>query len=331
MITTAKFRTPRHGGGSLRYATREGWFMKDLGQEIQQARLAKGVTLEEIASHTHIQLAHLQKIENGQFDFLPRPYVVAFIKTFAQHVGLNGETLVKRWRDREQTEISQLDEQQRQPPAQQREERKTANIPLRPPELAAAQSISIPYLKEIAIGLGMVVVMAGLIYVMSRASDEPARNGQDKLPSRAQSSESARVQEIPFSQVSKEVAERTQEQPTAATPELTLQAQFERQTRVRLVRDGTDTTIAAYRAGETQTWSAKEKFNLRLSVAGAVTFTLNGKNLGKFGQPGQIEYLTITREGVANKFAVTPKPRTAAPRDSAVVRPLDDLGPRRRN
>lgn len=308
--------------------------MKEISQEIQQARLAKGVTLEEIAGHTHIQLAHLQKIENGQFDFLPRPYVVAFIKTFAQHVGLSGETLVNRWREREQAEISQLEEQQHQQLAPQKEERKIANAPLRPREPVVAQSIQIPYLKEIAIGLGMVVVMAGLIYVMSRpGDDEQAQNGRDNQPSSTQSSTPSRVQEIPFSQVSKEVAAKTQaqEQPAATTPELTLQAQFERQTRMRLIRDSTDTSIAVYRAGETQTWRAKEKFNLRLSVAGVVTLTLDGKNLGKFGQAGQIEYLTITREGVTNKFAVTPRPRTAAPRDSVVVRPLDDLGPRRRN
>jgi cytoskeletal protein RodZ len=307
--------------------------MKEIGQEIQQARLAKGVTLEEIAGHTHIQPAHLQKIESGQFDFLPRPYVVAFIKTFAQHVGLNGEKLVTRWREREQAEISRLEEQERQQLAHPKEEHRTASMPLRPREPAVAPSIQFPYLKEIAIGFGMVLVMAGLIYIMSREGDEQAQNGRDNQPSSAQSSAPSRVQEIPFSQVSKEVAAKTQaqEQLPATTPELTLQAQFERQTRVRLIRDGADTSIAVYRAGETQTWRAKEKFNLRLSVAGIVTLTLDGKNLGKFGQAGQIEYLTITREGVINKFAVTPRPRTTAPRDSGVVRPLDDLGPRRRN
>lgn len=305
--------------------------MKDIGQEIQQARLAKGVTLEEIAGHTHIQLAHLQKIENGQFDFLPRPYVVAFIKTFAQHVGLNGEMLVKRWR--EQVEVSQHEEQQGQQSTPHKDERKTASVPLRPPEVAAAQSTSIPYLKEIAIGFGMIVVMAGLIYVMSQPGDEQAQNGRDDRPSSVQSSSPSRVQEIPFSQVSKEVAARTQtqEQAPATTEELALQAQFERQTRVRLIRDGSDTSIAVYRAAETQTWRAKEKFNLRLSVAGSVTLSLDGKGLGKFGQAGQIEYITITSEGVINRFAVTPKPRTTAPRDSVVVRSLDDLGPRRRN
>jgi transcriptional regulator with XRE-family HTH domain len=313
--------------------------MKDIGQEIQQARLAKGVTLEEIAGHTHIQLAHLQKIENGQFDFLPRPYVVAFIKTFAQHVGLSGESLVKRWREEEQAEALQLQEQQRQQSAGKKEDHKPAipSAPIKPPA-PAAKPVSIPYLKEIAIGFGMVLVMVGLIYVMSRAGGEQAEGDarkveQDNQPHNVQSGNSTRVQEIPFSQVSQEVAAKAQaqKQEQQAPGELILQAQFERQTRMRVIRDGADTSIVVYRAGEAQTWRAKEKFNLRLSVAGVVTLTLDGKNLGKFGQPGQIEYITITRGGVAEKFAITPRPRSTTPRDSVVVRPLDDLGPRRRN
>jgi cytoskeletal protein RodZ len=306
--------------------------MKEIGQEIQQARVTKGISLEEIAGQTHIQPAHLQKIENGQFDFLPRPYVVAFIKTFAQHVGLNGESLVKRWREHEQAEALRISEQQLQQSAGKKEERKT--IPLRPPE-TAARPLRIPYLKEIALGFGMVLIMAALIYLMARAGDEQGRVERGSHPNNVQSGNSTGVQEIPFSQVSQEVAARAQaqkqEQQPPDTAELTLQAQFERQTRMRLIRDGADTSLAVYRAGEVQTWNAKEKFNLRISVAGAVNLTLNGKNLGKFGQAGQIEYLTIDRNGVADKFSVTPRPRTTPPRDSTVVRPLNDLGPRRRN
>ncbi len=306
--------------------------MKEIGQEIQQARLAKGVALEEIASQTHIQLAHLQKIENGQFDFLPRPYVVAFIKTFAQHVGLSGETLIKRWREHEQAEALQAREPQLPKSAGKGEDRKP--IPLRPPE-TPAKPMGIPYLKEIALGFGMVLVMVALIYVMSRAGDGQSEAERNDRSGSLQSSNSTGVQEIPFSQVSQEVAAKAQaqkqEQQAPPAEELALQAQFERQTRMRLVRDGADTSITVYRAGEVQTWNAKEKFNLRISVAGVVNLTLNGKSLGKFGQAGQIEYLTITRNGVAEKFAVTPRPRTPAPRDTAVVRPLNDLGPRRRN
>jgi hypothetical protein len=104
---------------------------------------------------------------------------------------------------------------------------------------------------------------------------------------------------------------------------LTLQAQFEKQTRLRMIRDGRDTTLTTYRAGETKSWTAKEKFNVRVNATGVVNLTLAGKNLGKFGQPGKIGYLTITRDGVQQQWII---PKSPAPRDAV---PLDTLSIRR--
>ena len=134
--------------------------MKEIGQEIQQARQKKGIQLEEIASRTHIQLSHLQKIETGQFDFLPRPYVVAFVKAVAQYVGLNGEALVKRWQEQErQAESALLQEQQQQVPPAKYGEQKTRAIrtPATAAQPAAASLIQSPYSRAILIGFGIVL------------------------------------------------------------------------------------------------------------------------------------------------------------------------------
>jgi hypothetical protein len=90
-----------------------------------------------------------------------------------------------------------------------------------------------------------------------------------------------------------------------------------------MIRDGRDTTFTTYRAGETKNWQAKEKFILRISTGGVVNLALGEKNLGKFGQAAKIEHLTITRDGVTVRFAVTPqppKPRAAMPLDSLPIR-----------
>jgi cytoskeletal protein RodZ len=303
--------------------------MKEIGAEIQNARLEKGIDLEEIVRHTHIQLAHLQKIENGQFDFLPRPYVTAFIKTYAQYVGLNGEALVSRWREQEQAEKQQL--QQMQETAQKKPEaRKTAAAaPLKPRALATASSaslpIAIPYLKEVLISFG-ILATAVLIFFISRSGNEQAQTPPNHGTQSVKTEDSSQLQEIPFEQVSQQAQQRAELKPEPLPPaanELTMQAQFENQTRLRVVRDGKDTTITVSRAGETKSWQAKEKFNLRISAGGGVTLTLSGNNLGRFGQVGKIEYLTIKREGITEKYAIAPQPsksRAAVPLDSVAVR-----------
>jgi hypothetical protein len=242
---------------------------------------------------------------------------------------LNGEALVSRWREQEQAEKQQL--QQMQETAQKKPEaRKTAAAaPLKPRALATASSaslpIAIPYLKEVLISFG-ILATAVLIFFISRSGNEQAQTPPNHGTQSVKTEDSSQLQEIPFEQVSQQAQQRAELKPEPLPPaanELTMQAQFENQTRLRVVRDGKDTTITVSRAGETKSWQAKEKFNLRISAGGGVTLTLSGNNLGRFGQVGKIEYLTIKREGITEKYAIAPQPsksRAAVPLDSVAVR-----------
>jgi len=311
--------------------------MKEIGTKIQQARLEKGIQLDEIVHHTHIQLGHLQKIENGQFDFLPRPYVAAFIKTFAQYVGLNGESLIQRWREQEAAEAeARRLQQQTQEAARPKELERSLTAPvikLKPKSLATPEATAIPlpvpYLKEIGIALGIILVMAALVFLMSGDSDnepeqtqQPADNGAQTVKAEDPKQMTERAFEE-ISQQAQQTAEVKPEPPTPTATNLTLQAQFENQTSMLVVTDGRDTTSTIYKAGATQTYQAKEKFNLRIRTGGSVTLLLAGKNLGKFGQPGKVVVLTITGAGVTEQRAFTPqspKPPSALPLDTLSIR-----------
>jgi len=311
--------------------------MKEIGLKIQQARLAKGVQLEEIVHHTHIHLAHLQKIENGQFDFLPRPYVTAFIKTFAQHVGLDGEPLIRKWREKEAAaeEAWRLEQQQTSEAQRQKTDDRPLTIvgaKLKPQTLATApatiaQPFALPYLKEISLGLGIVLVLTTLVFLISGTGEKPATTTpEDQEEQTFKIEDSKQMTETPFTEVSQQaqkVVETKTAPPPPSTQELLLLTQFENQTRLRVVTDSRDTTLTTYKAGTTQTYSAKEKFNLRISTGGSVTLILAGKNLGRFGQFGKVETLTITSAGVIEQRAFTPqlpKPRNALPLDTLSIR-----------
>jgi cytoskeletal protein RodZ len=193
--------------------------MKEIGVEIQNARLARGIDLGEIARQTHIQLSHLEKIENGEFNFLPRPYVLAFLKTFAQHVGLNGEALAQRWREHEETAMRKEIEPA---PAQKKSVEHSsprALVSLKPKTLAtttpASIPVTIPYLKEIAIGFGMILVMAALVFVMSRAGEENVETN-NSAPARGE--DLSKVEEIPFNQVTQQAQQLAEPKPELPAP-----------------------------------------------------------------------------------------------------------------
>jgi hypothetical protein len=74
---------------------------RSIGERLQQAREAKGLSLEDIASQTRIPIRHLQHIEREEWDALPAiTYCVGFVRSYGNIVGLDGADLGRELRDR---------------------------------------------------------------------------------------------------------------------------------------------------------------------------------------------------------------------------------------
>lgn len=69
--------------------------MSEIGQKLREARIEKGLTLDDVQQTTKIQKRYLSAIEEGDFEALPGNfYVRAFVKQYAQTVGLDSEALL---------------------------------------------------------------------------------------------------------------------------------------------------------------------------------------------------------------------------------------------
>lgn len=72
--------------------------LSELGTRLKQARIAKGLSLEDLQDLTKIQKRYLAGIEDGNHSMMPGTfYVRAFIKQYATAVGLNGEALLEEF------------------------------------------------------------------------------------------------------------------------------------------------------------------------------------------------------------------------------------------
>ena len=72
--------------------------MADIGDKLRSAREAKGLSIEDIEKATKIQGRYLTAIEQDDFDKLPGDfYVRAFIRQYAQVVGLDGKQLLSEY------------------------------------------------------------------------------------------------------------------------------------------------------------------------------------------------------------------------------------------
>lgn len=70
--------------------------MSELGQQLKEARLQKGLSLDDVQEMTKIRKRYLEAIESGDYKVLPGSfYVRAFIKTYAETVGLNPDELLE--------------------------------------------------------------------------------------------------------------------------------------------------------------------------------------------------------------------------------------------
>ncbi len=69
---------------------------EELGKALAEARIAHGFTLHEVERDTRISSKYLKALEEGDLDVLPAPvYARAFMRTYAQYLGLNAPAFVR--------------------------------------------------------------------------------------------------------------------------------------------------------------------------------------------------------------------------------------------
>ena len=71
--------------------------LEQFGEELAQARLAKGISLIDISVETRINLKFLEAIERGQFQILPQTYVRAFLREYALSLSLDPKDVLQRY------------------------------------------------------------------------------------------------------------------------------------------------------------------------------------------------------------------------------------------
>ncbi|MFI5238055.1 MAG: helix-turn-helix domain-containing protein, partial [Ignavibacteriales bacterium] len=78
--------------------------------KLRNARLKKGISLQQMSAKTRIDIKFLEAIDNGNLGFLPELYVKAFLKQYAKAVGLNEEETVRDYEDAKEGRLTEADE-----------------------------------------------------------------------------------------------------------------------------------------------------------------------------------------------------------------------------
>ena len=65
----------------------------EIGRTLRLAREKRGLSLHQVEEATKIRARYLRDLENENFDVLPAVYVLGSLKTYAEHLGLDGAAM----------------------------------------------------------------------------------------------------------------------------------------------------------------------------------------------------------------------------------------------
>ncbi len=261
--------------------------MNTFSDELRKERVAKDISLADIAKKTHINVKYLEAIEQGTFDILPQTYVRAFIREYALVVGLSPDDILKKfdiivggkysvdngpmigsgWGA---TDIHSLPEK---------------NAPGTETATVQQENIRRNDNRTVAVVAGAVVAVVVLIYFMyDYATQERA------LPV---------AQETPFQEVVKEQEKQIIPQKTELDSLATLQTPPQKDSLtlrgvavdtvwISISKDSARAQVLILPPHASRTWVAMRRFTLTLGNAGGVRFTLNGTDIGMLGKRGAV-------------------------------------------
>lgn len=124
--------------------------MSELGKTFSQARVARGLTLEDCERDTRISKRYLDALEREDWKVFPAPvYSRAFLRTYAQYLGLDASALMRMFQANEDPpQVKPLPEVRTAP---------------------ASGAINWPLAGAV---LAFVVIVGGLLYWSSRGDDD---------------------------------------------------------------------------------------------------------------------------------------------------------------
>jgi cytoskeleton protein RodZ len=247
-----------------------------IGPILEKARKERGLTLDEAEHATKIRKRYLSGLEREDYGVLPDAvYARGFLKTYANFLGLDGEELAKELRDRRRPRrersvtygaptASEFDRPLVNPGGLGKKERRRVS------------GTTIRTLLVAALALAAVV---GSLYYVGRSAQSAGESPEQHPPPQSEQQQAANG------------PPRGGDQPAAPPqPEtLTVQVSVEGDPSwLSVLADGELSYEQIAEPGFSQTFRAQREISIKTGNAGAVGVVVNGQDLGRLGESGEV-------------------------------------------
>ncbi len=251
----------------------------DIGAQLRTAREAKGLSISALSQRTRVPARALAAIElNDRSSLPPRPFGRGFVRTYAEELDLDPDRLVRDY---------------------------FAQFPSQPALVQAARNAPEPSWQPSSLWVGMGTAVALLLVVVA-AAVVLGRRGESAVEPGSVGTSGAPATPAPAGttpeSVAKPEAAAAPAAPNSALPPgaITVVLSMSRPCWVAATVDGRRTIYRVLEPGDRQTLVAERDIAIRFGDAGAVTWTINGRDAGTPGATGAVRDVRVTRENAAS-------------------------------
>jgi len=239
--------------------------MASIGQELKRERELRGISLKEIADSTKINVRFLRALEEDRLDMLPEQFFTrGIIRTYAKYLGLDEQSVLNTYLEGLQTQDTQETSNEDKKP----EERES------PESLPKEKKISLLFALMVLVILALIIVM----YFVFRKDESPPPD-TSKMESTVQNTQEKPITTPPI----------TQEEPEIKQEELNIEITVQQETWLEIFADQEMVDSGIKVPGERLQFKAFQEFLIHIGNAGGITYTINGEEGIKFGEPGAVQ------------------------------------------
>ena len=279
--------------------------MNTFSEELVKHRLEKGISLSDISAQTKINIKYLEAIDQELFDVLPQTYIRAFLKQYAEFIGLDSNEILKKYdlmvsNNSSDGNISQVvgtsfSENSNDVLEKIESEKNQPDFdPVKAENQQKQRMVIIVSILGVAIILVLVYIF-NFVFQFGDGEKVEEKSFRDVISS-----------EIPKVEKKENLVEEKNISPTIIKVDTIVTSIAPKIIAISdsliltTIVNGADTVWLNVKSDETRArnaylvpgerrdWHAKDKFLITCGNAGAITIELNGKSLGPLGNRGAI-------------------------------------------
>ena len=259
-----------------------------IGDLLRRERERQNLSIKDIEKATSIRALYIDAIEKGEYKTLPgEVYAKGFVRNYANYLKLNANEIVNAFNEEmhPQEELQDAAGSSSAEEARQEQSAERNREEYRGPKITSLESYP---MEKKSHGVRNALMVAATVFVVAFAA--LIAFGGDEDPSAPAPRAKTQTQQG---------QKQTEAAPKPAADGVEMKLSFTDRCWTEVVVDGKTEFEGTAEKGKVLTLKGKDKVHITAGNAGALHYSLNGKDMGAIGQKGEVVEKTFTKENAA--------------------------------